>query len=444
MNNTHQFNQDFTKVWGSHAFFPHEWLWRTTFNTISNPRLSSVSAAPACKATGRVPNTGGIARGHQLGYAISHSYAQQGQSNLPVDSNHSFYFQDDWRIRPNLTLNLGVRYSNETPAHSKFPGLLSVGSLDVKDNYYTGGSVPGVLTCPQGGCVGGWIQPKGFLWNRDNNNFRPRIGLAWSINRDTVVRAGFAMMTLDWNLGWTNQSEIGGGSFYNQSVSQPANVYTPLFNINQGVPAFTSRTAPILGTTIPTSVSSPSARPTITVVPLTTTSPTALNLWMSAFSAPSMITWWSCRTWACITSASAAITTGTRGLGAGIDPNGASSICPCRRIGLPQHLNNRRASTAQASVVPTPRRQLSQLRRMWHHSGTIKLEKRYRMAELTFRPGRRVSRTPRGQSIPGSAIGARSPARLKYRYVSSMTESCRSAGQEADEPRPLLTRCLVA
>ena len=65
------------------------------------------------------------------------------------------------------------------------PGGLSVGSLDVKDNYYTSGSVPGVLTCPAGGCVGGWIHPKGFLWNRDNNNFRPRIGLAWSVNDKT-------------------------------------------------------------------------------------------------------------------------------------------------------------------------------------------------------------------------------------------------------------------
>ena len=33
-----------------------------------------------------------------LGYVTSYSYAQQGASNLPVDSNHSFYFQDDWRI----------------------------------------------------------------------------------------------------------------------------------------------------------------------------------------------------------------------------------------------------------------------------------------------------------------------------------------------------------
>src|SRR2546421_18943 len=110
------------------------------------------------------------------------------------------------------------------------------------------------------------IRHQGFLWNRDNNNFRPRIGLAWSINEDTVVRAGFAAMTLDWNLGWTNQSEIGGSSFLNQSVSQPANVYTPLFNINAGVPAFVSVKALPDGS-IPTGASSPSARPTITVVP---------------------------------------------------------------------------------------------------------------------------------------------------------------------------------
>lgn len=43
-------------------------------------------------------------------------------------------------------------------------------------------------------------------------------------------------MTLDWNLGYTTQDEIGGANFYNQTVSLPANTFTPLFNINQGVP----------------------------------------------------------------------------------------------------------------------------------------------------------------------------------------------------------------
>ena len=43
--------------------------------------------------------------------------------------------------------------------------------------------------------MGGWVQPKGFLWNRDNNNFRPRLGLAWSTKWNTVFRAGFGMNT---------------------------------------------------------------------------------------------------------------------------------------------------------------------------------------------------------------------------------------------------------
>jgi hypothetical protein len=83
-------------------------------------------------------------------------------------------------------------------------------------------------------------------------------------------------MTLDWNLGYTQQAEIGGGSFYNQSVSQQPNVYTPLFNINQGVPAFVS-VAQLPNGSIPTSASSPSARPTITVIPANYHNPYTLN-----------------------------------------------------------------------------------------------------------------------------------------------------------------------
>jgi hypothetical protein len=140
--------------------------------------------------------------------------------------------------------------------------------------------------------VGGWIHPKGFLWNRDNNNFRPRFGLAWSVNENTVIRAGIAMMTLDWNLGWTNQSEIGGASFYNQSVSQPANVYTPLFNISSGVPAFTS-VAQLSDGSIPRALRRPRRAPQSPWFPPITTTRTR-STGMSAFSAPSRrTTWWS-------------------------------------------------------------------------------------------------------------------------------------------------------
>ena len=435
VNNTHQLNQDFTKVWHTHAFkFGYEWLWMNYIaHDISNPRLSLTFAdTNGLQGNGSgIPNTGGITLANiMLGYISSYSYAQQGASLLPVDSNHSFYLQDDWRILPNLTLNIGVRYSNETPAHSKFPGQLSVGSLTVPDNYYTSGSVPGLLTCPPGGCVGGWIHPQGFLWNRDNNNFRPRIGLAWTLKDNTTIRAGFGMMTLDWNLGWTNQSEIGGGSFYNQSVSQQPNVYTPLFNINQGVPPFVS-VKQLPDGSIPTSASSPSARPTVTVVPSNYHNPYTLNWNVSvqhAFKKDYLVeaTYvgmhnvgfsgnynWESRPW-----------------GTGIDPNGnvIDLTQPANWAYRNTWYNNSSGVNGTQAYKPYPNlggvNYQCNCVRMIYHSGTIKLEKRYSyglsfLTFLTWQKG--IQNAPGNLYQSDQLMRAVTSTTQKYRYVSSMT-----------------------
>lgn len=435
VNNTHQFNQDFTKVWGTHAFkFGYEWLWQNYIqHDIANPRLSlTFGGTNGLQGNGNsIANTGGITLADiMLGYVYSYSYAQQGASNLPVDSNQSFYFQDDWRIRPNLTLNIGVRYSNETPAHSKFPGQLSVGDLNVPDNYYTGGSVPGVLTCPSGGCVGGWIHPKGFLWNRDNNNFRPRIGLAWNVTPNMVLRAGFGMMTLDWNLGYTTQSEIGGGSFYNQSVSNPANVYTPLFNINSGVPAFVS-VAQLPDGSIPTSASAPSARPTITVIPSNYHNPYTLNWNISVQRAVK-------KDYLVELSYVGMHNVGFQGsynwesrpYGTGIDANGKVID-----LTLPENWAYRNTWVGNTSGVNgtqayKPYPNLGGINywcncvRMIYHSGTIKLEKRssYGLSFLTFATWQKgIQNAPGNLYQDQQLMRAVTSTTQKYRYVSSMT-----------------------
>lgn len=435
VNNSRQFNQDFTKIWGLHSFkFGYEYLWQNEdSHNISNPRLTlNFGGSNGLQGNGSsIPNTGGITLADiMLGYVTSYSYAQQGTPLLPVDGNHSGYFQDDWRILPNLTLNLGVRYSNETPAHSKFPGGLSVGSLTVPDNYYTSGSVAGVLTCPAGGCVGGWIQPKGFLWNRDNNNFRPRVGLAWSVDKNTVVRAGFAMMTLDWNLGWTNQSEIGGGSFYNQSVSQPANVYTPLFNINQGVPAFQS-VAQLANGEIPTSASSPSARPTITVVPANFHNPYTLNWNLSiqrSFRKDYLleIDYVGMHN----IGFSGNYNYESRPWGTGIDANG--NVID---LTLPQNaayrntwVNNSSGVNGTQAYKPYPNlggvNYQCNCVRMIYHSGTMKLEKRYSngISFLTFGTWQKgIQNAPGNLYQSDNLMRAVTSLTQKYRYVSSMT-----------------------
>ena len=97
---------------------------------------------------------------------------------------HTFvmpYFQDDWKVRPNLTLNLGIRwdyYAPITEAH----GRSRIFDLQRCANAVP--SDPGI--CPPGSAF--------FFPN--HRNFDPRFGLAWAPERfhgKTVVRGGYGI-----------------------------------------------------------------------------------------------------------------------------------------------------------------------------------------------------------------------------------------------------------
>jgi trimeric autotransporter adhesin len=90
-----------------------------------------------------------------------------------------FFAQDDWRIRANLSLNLGVRYEYNGP-YTESDNRIA--NLDVTPGFASASQVlPG-----QNGFPGSLIQP-------DRNNFAPRLGLAWKPLKDTVVRLGYGI-----------------------------------------------------------------------------------------------------------------------------------------------------------------------------------------------------------------------------------------------------------
>ncbi|HEY2461709.1 MAG TPA: carboxypeptidase regulatory-like domain-containing protein [Candidatus Acidoferrum sp.] len=91
---------------------------------------------------------------------------------------YSLFVQDDWKLRPNLTVNLGLRWEYFPPIYDN-QGLMS---------NYLGGSQ---------GFIDGSVQSITQLSNPDKNNFGPRIGLAWSPNlwsKKTVLRGGFGVL----------------------------------------------------------------------------------------------------------------------------------------------------------------------------------------------------------------------------------------------------------
>jgi hypothetical protein len=96
------------------------------------------------------------------------------------------YAQDDWRFRPNLTLNLGLRWEMSTMVNDNHGGIVNL--IDMADS--------ASLLCgrPDPNCT-----PGGPLFgNFTHRNFEPRVGFAWDPfhNGKTAVRGSFGVFDI--------------------------------------------------------------------------------------------------------------------------------------------------------------------------------------------------------------------------------------------------------
>src|SRR5688572_6732401 len=127
VNETISFRNDTTWVRGKHAYkFGYEVLrFRLNDAIFARPVSFNFNGVTAgLQPTGAtMPNTGNTFAGFLTGYASQVQVQLELSSWLPRSSIHSFYLQDDWKISPTLTANLGVRYSNESPYRTKFGAM---------------------------------------------------------------------------------------------------------------------------------------------------------------------------------------------------------------------------------------------------------------------------------------------------------------------------------
>ncbi|PWU02528.1 MAG: hypothetical protein C5B51_20525 [Terriglobia bacterium] len=104
------------------------------------------------------------------------------------------YLHDDWRLRRNLTLNIGLRYEMTTVLNEVHGQLSNLRSI-TDPLPYCGTSNPALtLVLGKQGCTG--VAP--YYSNPTTRNFEPRIGFAWDPrgNGKTAVRGGFAIFDI--------------------------------------------------------------------------------------------------------------------------------------------------------------------------------------------------------------------------------------------------------
>ena len=130
------------------------------------------------------------------------------------------YFNDSWKIKPRLTLNLGVRYEYYGTQHNANQALDS--------NFYPGDGANRFEQIANGQIMLAKDSPIGKLWNVDKNNFAPRLGLAWDVfgNGKTSLRGGYGM---------AYERNFGNVTF--NVIQNPPNNSTVQFNAGTDVPS---------------------------------------------------------------------------------------------------------------------------------------------------------------------------------------------------------------
>ncbi|WP_419803677.1 TonB-dependent receptor domain-containing protein [Terriglobus sp.] len=177
---------NYTWVRGNHSLkfgYEYEKIWMGVLD--NNPLYGQLSFGGGYSAIGtKVADSywADFLFGTTSSYALANNFEAHLRQTL-----HSAYAQDDWKVGPNLTLNIGLRWEYGSP-------------YSEKNNYISNWdpTTQTVLTLSPGSVAGNGItpiRPGGVygksLVNPDLNDFAPRIGFAYAATPRTSLRGGF-------------------------------------------------------------------------------------------------------------------------------------------------------------------------------------------------------------------------------------------------------------
>jgi hypothetical protein len=191
----------------------------TTFTSGPNPNASVPSAQSAFDSWASF----------LLGYPTSGSISNQDTVAFSQFYN-ALFLQDDWRLTPRLTVNLGVRWDIETgflERHNRWADFDPASATPLAQ--YTG------LPLTGGAQYLGVAGNPSRTWPTAYGNVGPRVGFSYAYTPTTVVRGGYGILYLP-----TSERGYGDGTLgYTQNTAMltTVNGFTPVNVLDNPFPA---------------------------------------------------------------------------------------------------------------------------------------------------------------------------------------------------------------
>lgn len=229
------YGNDLTWIKGKHTF-KFGYLWeRIHYNGFGQQTIGGLVRGD--RRSTSVPNNNNLNTGGGNGFAsflLGHSYSGGTENDRFVGQqwrSHSFYVQDDWKVTPRLTLNLGLRYEFTQPPQEQEDRWSDF--TPTKPN-------------PRGDGIPGALRFAGFGEGRENSRtlvdgwyggIGPRIGLAYQLDNKTVIRASSG-------ISYGVVKTVTGSTHFEGAILifRPAsldNGVTPGFLMDEGLPPYT-------------------------------------------------------------------------------------------------------------------------------------------------------------------------------------------------------------
>lgn len=241
--NTFSFNFGITKNWGSHNM-------KFGFQSQVKQNNSQGAARPGGEYnfTRGFTQPSAFTPGNNLGNGIASfllGYAASGLLNLraataPQSPFYGWYFQDDFKVTPKLTLNIGLRYDLMLGITERYDqnnlGFNRTVSNPIEDQAkaaYARNPIPELPAANFSVKGGLFFATKDNRRNvvADKTNWQPRIGIAYRLFPRTVLRTGFGIFYSGWwqpfvnATGFSAQTDmvatLDGGLTPNDTLGNP-------------------------------------------------------------------------------------------------------------------------------------------------------------------------------------------------------------------------------